>query len=345
MRPDYAETVHGEPVTVVAAGRELQITNPHKPFFSRAGLTKLDTVNHYLGCEDALMRALRDRPTMMQRHPNGASGKSFWQKRVPKHAPDWLTTTVVSTVNGTTSDSLVLADLAHVVWAVNAGVLGFHPWPYTTADESIADELRLDLDPQPGTNFDMVREAAAELKMLLDEHGLASWPKTTGSKGLHVHVRLEPRWDSYAVRAAAVTLARELEVRRPDLMTAAWWKEERGERVFLDFNQNAPHKTVFGAWSARARVGAQVSTPFFWSQLDEIDPEQMTIQAIPDWLAEHGDPWKGIEDAAQDITPLVAEWRRVIDDGGFDAPWPPVYPKMEHEPPRVAPSRAATPDS
>ncbi len=200
-------------------------------------------------------------PVLLQRFPHGAGGPSFFQKRVPEKRPDWLETTIVSTPNGTTSQALVAADLAHVLWAVNLACLGFHVWPNRADDPDHADELRIDLDPTPGVDFEMVREAAHEVDGLLREVGLTGWPKTTGNRGIHVYVRLLPRWSSIEVRAAAVAVARELERRRPDLMTAAWWKEERGRRVFVDFNQNAPHKTVFGAWSVRARPGAQVSAP------------------------------------------------------------------------------------
>ena len=190
----------------------------------------------------------------------------------------------MTTVNGTPSRALVIADLAHVAWAVNLGCLGFHVWPYRADDPAHCDELRLDLDPQPGTDFSDVRRAAAELKALLDELGIVGYPKTTGNRGLHVYVRLEPRWDSYAVRSAAVAIARELERRRPDVLTAAWWKEERGERIFVDYNQNAPHKTVFGAWAARARPGGQVSTPLRWEEVFELHPDELTLATVPDRL-------------------------------------------------------------
>ena len=236
------------------------------------------------------------------------------------------------------------ANLAHVAWAVNLGCLGFHVWPFQADDPAHADELRLDLDPQPGTDFDDVRTAAFELRALLDELGVAGHPKTTGNRGVHVHVRLEPRWDSYAVRAAAVAVARELERRRPDVLTAAWWKEERGERIFVDFNQNAPHKTVFGAWSVRARPGAQVSCPLRWDELADVHPDELTIATVPDRLDTLGDPWAGIDTAPQSLEPLLALHERDRADGLLDAPWPPVYPKMPDEPPRVAPSRARKPD-
>jgi DNA ligase D-like protein (predicted polymerase) len=249
----------------------------------------------------------------------------------------------VQTVNGTPSRALVIADLAHVAWAVNLGCLGFHVWPATAADPEHADELRLDLDPQPGTDFADVRAAAAELRALLDEHGLTGYPKTTGNRGLHVYVRLEPRWDSYAVRAAAVAVARELERRRPDVITAAWWKEERGARVFVDFNQNAPHKTVFGAWSARARPGAQVSMPLRWEDVEAVHPDELTVASAPERLEALGDPWEEITTAPQSLEPLLELNERDRANGLPDAPWPPVYPKQPGELPRVAPSRARKP--
>jgi DNA ligase D-like protein (predicted polymerase) len=199
---------------------------------------------------------------------------------VSRGSTPWLETTVVATPNGTTSDALVIADLAHVAWAVNKGCLGFHVWPARADDPAHADELRIDLDPTPGVTFPMVRDAARLVQEVLVEHGLTGWPKTTGNRGIHIYLRLEPRWDSYEVRSAAVALARELERRAPELVTAAWWKEERGERVFVDYNQNAPHKTVFGAWCVRARPGAQVSTPFSWDELDDdLHPDRFTMRS------------------------------------------------------------------
>ncbi len=322
-------------------GHEVSVSNPEKVFFSERGETKRDLIAYYLSMRVPVMRTMGGRAVLMQRFPHGAEGSSFFQKRVPKNAPEWLRTTLVSTPNGTTSDALVVADLAHVVWAVNLGCLGFHVWPNRASDPEHADELRLDLDPQPGTGFDEARAAAWELRSLLDEIGMRGFLKTTGRKGLHVYVRLLPRYDSYQVRAAAVAVARELERRRPDLLTAAWWKEERGHRVLLDFNQNAPHKTVFGAWSVRAQPGAQVSTPIFWEQLDDIDPRRLTIANVPGIVAEQGDPWATIDDDPQSLDPLLAMSKSDLANGFMDAPWPPVYPKQPGEPPRVAPSRAA----
>jgi DNA ligase D len=326
---------------VEAAGREVRITSPGKVFFPQRGETKLDLVRYYLATAEPLMVAMGGRPVLMQRFPEGAGGPNFFQKRVPKDIPDWLQTTTVSTVNGTPSRAMVAADVAHVVWAVNLGCLGFHVWPNLAIDPGHADELRLDLDPQPGTGFAEAAGAAVELRTLLEELGIRAHPKTTASRGLHVYVRLLPRWDSYQVRAAAVAVARELERRRPDLITAAWWKEERGTRIFVDYNQNAPHKTVFGAWSVRARVGGQVSTPLSWDELDDVRPDDLTIATVPGRVAAKGDPWASIGDEPQSLEPLLAMSERDMDNGLMDAPWPPVYPKMPNEPPRVAPSRAA----
>jgi DNA ligase D len=326
---------------VEAAGREVRITSPGKVFFPQRGETKLDLVRYYLAISEPLMVAMGGRPVLMQRFPEGAGGPNFFQKRVPKDIPDWLQTTTVSTVNGTPSRAMVAADVAHVVWAVNLGCLGFHVWPNLAIDPGHADELRLDLDPQPGTGFAEAAKAAVELRTLLEELGISAHPKTTASRGLHVYVRLLPRWDSYQVRAAAVAVARELERRRPDLITAAWWKEERGARIFVDYNQNAPHKTVFGAWSVRARVGGQVSTPLSWDELGDVKPDDLTIATVPGRAAAKGDPWASIADEPQSLEPLLAMSERDMDNGLMDAPWPPVYPKMPNEPPRVAPSRAA----
>jgi DNA ligase D len=326
--------------TLEIDGRTVRISNPEKVVFPECGETKLGLVEHYLRFADPVMRTMGGRPTLLQRFPEGAGGPSFFQKRVPESAPDWLRTTIVSTPNGTTSRALVAADLAHVAWAVNLGCLGFHVWPYLAGDPDHTDELRIDLDPQPGTDFTHVRAAARELRTLLDEVGVAGYPKTTGNRGLHVYVRLEPRWDSYQVRAAAVAVARELERRRPDLLTAEWWKEDRGERVFVDYNQNAPHKTVFGAWSVRARAGAQVSAPLRWDEIDEIHPDELTIATLPTRTEAGGDPWADMNANPQSLEPLLAMHERDRSDGLMDAPWPPVYPKQPDEPPRVSRSRA-----
>ncbi len=328
------------PVELEVAGRTVPITNPDKVFFAEHGDTKLDLVHYYLSIGEAVLRQMADRPVLLQRFPNGASGSNFFQKRVPDGAPAWLHTTVVSTPNGTTSNALVLADLAHLVWAVNLGCLGFHSWPFRASRPDDCDELRIDLDPGPGTTFPMAQEAAALTKELFDERGVRAFVKTTGNRGLHVYVRLAGGHDSVAVRAAAVAVARELERRRPDLVTAAWWKEQRGARIFVDFNQNAPHKTVFSPWSVRAHPWAPVSCPFAWDELETIEPRQLTIRSVPGRVHGHGDPWATIDDVPQPLEPLLEMVAADQAAGLADAPWPPVYPKMAGEPPRVAPSRA-----
>ena len=331
-------------IEIEVDGRAVRLSSPDKVMFPEVGVTKLDVVEYYRAVEPAALAAMRGRPVLMERFPNGVGKSSFFQKRVPEHAPDWLSTAVVSTPNGTKSDALVIADLAHVVWAVNLGCLGFHVWPNLATDDEHADELRIDLDPQPGTDFDDARAAAHEVRTLLDELGVEGHPKTTGNRGIHVYVRLAPEWTPIEVRAGAVAVARELARRRPDLLTDAWWKEERGERIFVDFNQNAPHKTVFGAWSVRARPHAQVSTPFAWDELDAIDPEACTVATVPERLRFQGDPWAGIDAAPQSLAPMLELSARDLGERGLtDAPWPPVYPKMPGEPPRVAPSRARKP--
>jgi DNA ligase D len=330
----------GQAVELVVADRTVSVTNPDKVFFPTLGATKLDLIEYYRSMEVPVMRAMRDRPVMLQRFPDGVEGNSFFQKRMPATAPDWLTTMVVRTPYGTPSNALVIADLAHLVWAVNLGCIGFHSWPIRSTDPQHCDELRIDLDPSPGTNFAMAREAALETRRLLEEHGLRAFVKTSGGRGIHVYVRLLPSWTSLSVRAAAVAVARELERRRPELITASWWKEERGARVFVDFNQNAPHKTVFAPWSVRARPCAAVSCALDWDDLATADPDQLTIHTVPARIRTHGDPWADIDAHAGSLESLLEMARRDRDAGLPDAPWPPEYPKMPGEATRVAPSRA-----
>jgi DNA ligase D len=345
MSADVPVAGEGDGLELDADGRTIAITHPGKVMFPEHGETKADLARYYLAVGGPLMRTVRDRPTLLQRFPNGATGKSFFQKRIPESAPDWLQTTIVSTPNGTTSRAIVMADIAHVLWAANQGCLGFHPWPYRAHSPEQTDELRLDLDPSPDVTFEMVREAATEVRGFLAELGIVAFPKTTGNRGLHLYVRIEPGWDSFGVRQAAVSVAREMERRRPDLITGAWWKEERGARVFIDFNQNAPHKTVFGAWCVRARVGAQVSTPFAWDELPAIEPDELSIRTVPERVDRLGDPWAAIDDEPGSIEPLVERYRADLAAGIPDNPWPPVYPKMPDEAPRVAPSRARKPEA
>jgi DNA ligase D len=334
----------GEPVEIDAGGRTVAITSPGKVLFPKLGLTKLDLANYYLAVGEPLMRWIHDRPVLLERYPNGVGEKSFFQKRIPDSAPDWLVTTTVQTINGTPSRALVIADLAHVLWAANMGVLGLHVWQYRADRPQWSDELRIDLDPSPGQTFDHVREAAMHVRLYFAEHGIRSYVKTTGSKGLHVYVRVVDGYDSFAVRGASVTVARDLARLHPDLITDQWWKELREGKVFVDFNQNAPHKNVFGAWGVRARVGAQVSTPIEWDDLMTVEPDELTMLTVPDRLSERGDPWSDMDDHPQDIGELVDRFADDIANGIPDAPWPPVYPKMPNEAPRVQPSRARKPD-
>jgi DNA ligase D len=330
-------------IEIEVDGHPLRFSSPDKVLFAERGETKQDLLNYYLAVGEPIMRTMGGRPVLMERYPHGAGGSSFFQKRVPDNAPEWLQTTIVSTPNGTTSRALVVEDLAHIGWAVNLGCLGFHVWPSHADDPGHSDELRIDLDPQPGVTFDQVRDAARDVKALFDELGLVAWPKTTGNRGIHVYVHLQPKWDSYDVRAAAIAVARELARRHPERITDAWWKEERGTRVFIDFNQNSPHKTVFGAWCVRAREGAQVSTPFSWSELDDITPDALTMATVPARVDASGDPWAGYGGDPQSLDPVLELAARDRANGLPDMPWPPVYPKMPHEPPRVAPSRAKKP--
>jgi DNA ligase D len=322
------------------ADREIRISSPDKVYFPALGATKFELVSYYLQVAEALLNSAGGRPALLQRFPNGAAGKSFFQKRVPANAPSWLRTTEVTTPNGTSSNALVVADIGHVAWAVNLGCLGLHLWPYLADDPAFADELRIDLDPQPGVDFDQVRQAAFLCRDLLTELGVVAYPKTTGNRGLHIYVRLEARWDATVVRSAAVALARELERRYPELITANWWKEERGQRVFVDFNQNAPHKTVFGAWFARPRTGGQVSTPLSWDEVSDVIPDDLTIRSVPELLERRGDPWADIGTHPQSLDPLLVLVEQDKAAGLHDAPWPPEYPKGADEPTRVAPSRA-----
>ncbi|WP_327139084.1 DNA polymerase domain-containing protein [Nocardia sp. NBC_01327] len=344
-------------VEIEVDGRSVTLSSPDKIYFSKRGETKRDLANYYLAVAEPIMRTIKDRPVLLERYPEGAGGKSWFQKRVPKSVPDWLQTTVVSTPNGTTSDALVAADMAHILWAVNLGCLGFHVWPtHAGADlvstappvhdaagavlppTGVTDELRIDLDPSPGISFDDLRAAAVHTRELCTELGIDVRVKTSGSRGLHLYAMLEPKWDGYQVRSAAVALARELERRHPGTITAQWWKEQRGSRVFVDFNQNAPHKTVFGAWCVRPKVGAQVSTPISWEALPQVTNDEMTIATVPARLAELGDPWA--DRTPQSLTPLLEMSEKDMAAGLMDAPWPPQYPKMPNEPSRVQPSRA-----
>jgi DNA ligase D-like protein (predicted polymerase) len=330
--------------TLQVDGRDVRLSNPDKVFFSARGETKLDLARHYLAMGEGALRGVRLRPTVMKRYPDGAEGKVFFQKRVPPSRPDWLETATVTFPSGRTAEELCPTDLAHVVWAVNLGCLDLNPWAVRRFDLDHPDELRIDLDPQPGVGFDAVRAVAGVVGDVLAEHGLVGFPKTSGSRGIHVNVRIVARWSFTDVRRAAVALAREAERRRPDVATAAWWKEERGQRVLVDYNQNARDRTVASAYSVRANPEGMVSAPFRWDELDAVEPRDLTIATMPARLAAVGDLEAGIDDAVGSLDGLLALADEDEAAGLGDAPWPPNFPKAEGEPPRVQPSRARRPD-
>jgi DNA ligase D len=316
--------------------RTVKVTNPDKVYFSLRGETKLDLVNYYLSVGPGIVNALRERPTVLKRHPDGAEGEAIYQKRAPEHRPPWIETALVEFPSGRHAYELCPVDVAHVAWAANLGTLDFHPWPSRRGDTEHPDELRIDLDPMPGATFEMVRATAFEVKALLDELGLVSWPKTTGSKGLHVYVRIRPEWSFLDCRHAALAVAREMERRRPDLATAKWWKEERGERVFVDFNRMARDQTIASAYSVRARPDGQVSAPLTWAEAADATNADFTLATMPARFAEVGDLHAGIDDAPMGLEPLLDLYER---QGDGDAPYPPQFPKMAGEPKRVQPSR------
>jgi bifunctional non-homologous end joining protein LigD len=332
----------GSETTVQAAGREVRISSPDKVFFPEPGWTKLDVVRYYVECEHAVVRHLRDRPTTLKRWVDGVAGDFFFQKRVPDSAPDWLTTAVVSFPSGRTARELVAADAAHLAWGVNLGVIDWNPWPVRTGDLDRPDELRVDLDPTPEADFDEVRAVAAGVRDVLAEHGLTGYPKTSGSRGIHVNVRIRPQHGFDEVRRAAVALAREVERRMPGRATAKWWKEER-VGVFIDYNQNARDRTIASAYSVRAVPDARVSCPFAWDELDLVDPAALRLDTVPARLRDHGDPSATMDDDPGSLDGLLALAARDAANGIPDAPWPPNFRKMPGEAPRVQPSRARRP--
>ncbi|MGW1059746.1 non-homologous end-joining DNA ligase [Micromonospora rubida] len=325
---------------IEVAGHMVRLTSPDRVIFPERGFTKAHVFGYYAAVGEGILRALRDRPTTLQRFPDGIAGEMFFQKRVPtRGVPPWVRTARISFPSGRTADELCPANLAHVAWAAQMGTVVFHPWPVRADHVDHPDELRIDLDPQPGTDFADAATAAAEVRALLDELGATGWPKTSGGRGVHVYLRIAPRWTFTEVRRATIALARELERRRPDLVTTAWWKEQRGERVFVDYNQMARDRTIACAYSLRANARATVSTPVTWDELPDVDPDEFHLGSVPARLAERGDPHAGIDDAPWDITPLL-EWAdRDAAAGQGDMPYPPDHPKMPGEPKRVQPSK------
>jgi bifunctional non-homologous end joining protein LigD len=321
-----------------AAGREVVITNPDKIFFPRTGYTKLDLAKYYAAVAGGALRGIAGRPFVLKRYVNGAEGEPFFQKRAPGQHPDWIETVELSFPSGRTASEVVVRDTAQLLWIVNLGCIDLNPHPVRADDLDHPDELRVDLDPGPGVTFDDVRRVALVVRGVLDEHGLRGWPKTSGSRGIHVNVRIERRWSFDQLRRAALALAREVERRAPDLATSKWWKEER-HGVFLDYNQNAKDRTVASAWSVRPTPDARVSMPLQWAEVANCDPAAFTLVTAPARFAERGDASSGIDDDAGSLDALLALSARQEAAGLGDAPWPPHYRKQGDEPPRVAPSR------
>ncbi|MFC9765611.1 DNA polymerase domain-containing protein [Rhodococcus jostii] len=326
-------------------GVAVRLSNPDKIYYPKLGAeggTKRHLVEYYrtVALDGALLTALFDRPTHLQRFPDGIEGEEIYQKRVPAKRPDHVESCEVTFPSGRKADVLRVRSAANIVWAANLGNITFHPWAVRCPDVDHPDELRIDLDPQPGTGFGDARAVALDvLRPLLDELGLVGYPKTSGGRGLHVYLRIEPRWDFIEVRRAGIALAREIERRSGDRATTNWWKEGRGERIFLDFNQNARDKTIASAYSARKTPIATVSTPVTWDELVDVDPDDFTIATVPALLAKRGDPMATMGDVAQSLDVLLEMAERDAANGLGDLPYPPNYPKMPGEPKRVQPSR------
>jgi DNA ligase D len=337
---------------VDANGREVRVSNPDRVIFPAtersAAVTKLDVVTYYLAVGDGIMRALDRRPTTLERWPKGVhegivvstrergGGDAFFQKRIPRGAPDYVETARIEFPSGRHADEVCPTEVAVVAWAAQMGTITFHPWPVRREDVDHPDELRLDLDPQPGTDFPDAVEVAAEARALLGELGYTGFPKTSGGRGIHIYVRIEPRWTFTDVRHAAIAFGRELERRLPGRVTTKWWKEERGERIFVDYNQNARDRTIASAYSVRPKPGAPVSAPVTWDELAGVAPGDFTVATMPARFAEVGDLHAAIDDVAHSLQPLLDMFQ---EQGQGDMPYPPDYPKMPGEPKRVQPSR------
>jgi DNA ligase D-like protein (predicted polymerase) len=329
-----------EAAVLTVAGREVRVSNPSKPYFSKeAQLTKLQLVEYYLSVADGALQGIRDRPIVLKRFVDGAEGEAFYQKRAPDNRPEWLRTVTLSFPSGRTADEVVVDDAAGLAFIVNLGCIELHPHPVRAGDLDHPDELRVDLDPGPGVVWEDVRKVALEVKALLDEKGLVGWPKTSGSRGMHINVRLEPRWTFSEVRRAALALSREIERRAPSLATSKWWKEER-HGVFLDYNQNAKDRTTCSAYSVRPLPDARVSTPLTWDEVPDCNPADFTVFTVPKRFAERGNPHARMDESPGVLDGLLELADRDDKAGLGDAPWPPHFKKMDGEAPRVAPSRA-----
>jgi DNA ligase D len=324
-------------------GVKVRLTNRDKPYFPKLGSdgTKGKLFDYYLSVADRMVALLRDRPVHLQRFPDGIEGEEIYQKRVPQKHPDYLETCVVTFPSGRTADALKVTHPSAIAWAAQMGTVTLHPWQVRCPDAEHPDELRIDLDPQPGTAFKEAREVAVDvLKPLLDELGLVGYPKTSGGRGVHIFLRIKPDWDFVAVRRAGIALAREVERRAPKAVTTSWWKEERGKRIFIDYNQNARDRTFASAYSARKTAIATVSTPLSWEELRDADPDDYTILTVPDFIAGRSDPWADIDAKAQSLETLLEMVKADEEERRLgDLPYPPSYPKMPGEPPRVQPSK------
>jgi DNA ligase D-like protein (predicted polymerase) len=327
-----------ERVVLDVAGREVTVTNPRKVYFPEAGITKLEVVQYYLSVADGALRGAGGRPNVLVRYANGIHGEFFYQKRAPESRPDWIEVVALKFPSGRTAEEVVPRDAAALCWIANLGCLELHPHPVRTGDLDHPDELRVDLDPVPGVEWPQIREVAGVVRAALDDLGLVGWPKTSGSRGIHVNVRLFPRWTFSQVRRAALALAREVERRAPTLATSAWWKEER-QGVFIDYNQNAKDRTVCSAYSVRPRPDARVSAPLTWQELADCRPEDFTLRTMPGRFAKIGDRHADIDRHPCSLEPLLELSARQEAEGLGDAPWPPHYQKQAGEPPRVQPSR------
>lgn len=331
-------------VAEVRAGEHVvRVSNPDKVYFRDlpdGRGRKIDLVNYYVQMGEGIVRALFERPCTLKRHPGGAESEAIYQKRVPESRPQWIETARVDFPSGRHADELCVTEVGAVAWAASLGTVDFHPWPSRRRDPDHPDELRIDLDPQPGTDFSHARRVAEQVRILLEELGFTGWPKTSGSRGLHIYVRILPEWTHPQVRRAALAFAREVERRLPGLVTTAWWKEQRGERVFVDYNQNARDRTIASAYSVRARTWAPVSAPLAWDEVTDAEPRDFSMLTMPERFARLGDLHAGIDDISYDLSVLLEMAERDERDRGLgDAPYPPHFPKMEGEPKRVQPSR------
>jgi bifunctional non-homologous end joining protein LigD len=326
--------------------RDVRISSPDRVMWPDAGLTTLDLANYTVAVAEGLLRALGDRPVTLQRFPDGVDGQEFFSKNPPRGVPAWARSVPVTYPSGRSHPQLVVDEVATAVWAVQMNTVTFHPWPVRSDDNDRPDELRIDLDPQPGTDFADAVRAAHALRELLAELGLTGWAKTSGNRGVHVFARIRPTHEFLDVRHAVIGIARELERRMPEQVTTAWWKEERGVKVFVDFNQANRDRTIASAYSPRPLPGAPVSMPVGWDALSDVSPTDFTVRTVPDLLARYGDAWAGMDDAVGDVATALALWDQDVHERGLgEMAFPPDYPKMPGEPPRVQPSRAKRPTS